>query len=87
MDYGWRVAERGAGSLRLAVLWGLCRCMFLHLKSAGVRHDSLVDTIRASGHVAVPLASNVGPRSRILNQTCPEPSNAAAELGAFAMYL
>ena len=36
-------------------------------------------------HVAVPLASKVGPISRILNHTCPEPSNVSAVPGALAI--
>ena len=40
--------------------------------------------LRCRGHVEVePL--KVGPKSLILNQTVPEPSNAAAVVGALAM--
>ena len=44
--------------------------------------------LRWRSQIATPLV-NVGPISRILNQTCPEPSNDStlSPDGAFAMYL
>ncbi len=41
--------------------------------------------LRARFHDAVPEESKVGPISLILYHTVPEPSNAAAVLGALAM--
>lgn len=83
MGCGYRAAGCGEGSLHLGEPWGWCTSMFLYMVS-----DVLFSCgryfVRASGHVTDP-PENVGPKSRILNHTCPDPSKSAAAPGAAAM--
>ena len=62
-------------------------CMFLLKNIRGALTVDRGFLLRSKFQVASPLESKVGPMSRILNQTWPEPSNVSAVPGALAIYL
>lgn len=74
MGYGFRVVGFEEGSRHLVEPMGWCKSKSLFPWSEFDGLHNIKEYLRARGHVAVPLESKVGPRSRILNQIFPDPS-------------